>query len=291
MKIEVKYMSGAGNLFTVADNRPISLNSRQWSALAPFLCSKNQYNNFSTEGLLVIDYASNADFSAKFFNPDGSSEMMCGNGGRCAVMFAADEHFFGMRRGTVEFMMAGSRYRSEMTNGGVRLHLPSPVQFQPEIFIEAAGKNIRAGFVDVSSQHLVVRADLLVEISQHNFYDKNLDDLFLELRHLEKFKPGGINVNLYLPVDKNKIYLRTFERGVEAETGACGTGAISTALVSANAGETRLPTVVVPPSRKPLRIEIRGVIPNAIEEIVLEGPAEYIGSDIIEIDEKLINEE
>jgi diaminopimelate epimerase len=280
-------MSGAGNLFTVADNRKAKLDKNRWSSLAPIVCDENEYNDFATEGLLVIDSSEKGDFTAMFFNPDGSSEMMCGNGGRCAVMFAAREGFLDGDSGGVAFYMAGSKYHSEIIGDKVRLRLPAPVKVDTSVSLHLAEDDISAGFVDVNSEHLVVNACRLAGISQEVFFSADLKSVFLELRHLQKFNPPGININIFLPVSENQIYLRTFERGVEAETGACGTGAISTAIISAAAGLTDLPTTVVPPSRIPLRVYIDGSIKNGINEVILEGPAETLRSATIEINDEL----
>ena len=83
MKIKVTYMSGAGNLFSVIDNRKYDFSIKQGEILAKILCSKNDLNDFQTEGLMFLEkHNENLDFECKFFNPDGSTGMMCGNGGR-----------------------------------------------------------------------------------------------------------------------------------------------------------------------------------------------------------------
>jgi len=94
MKLKVTYMSGAGNLFSIIDNRNYNFGEKLLSLLSPILCNPVQNNTIQSEGLLALNGSKEYDFETLFFNPDGSHGMMCGNGGRCAVNFALLNNFY-----------------------------------------------------------------------------------------------------------------------------------------------------------------------------------------------------
>ncbi len=287
MKINVTYMSGAGNLFTVIDNRDYGLNTEEFEKLAPVLCRKNIYHDRRTEGLLTISRGiEDSDFEVKFFNPDGSHGAMCGNGGRCAAMFAINHGFIddNKKNEPMEFKMAGNFYTAVKEDDFIKLYLPPPEHINKDIVINTGIGQIPAGFADVGSDHVVINKNN-VPLLQNTELDKvNMATFAKPIRNHLDFEPDGVNVNLYeYHADENVIYLRTFERGVEAETGACGTGAVSTALISSMHGEAKLPVKIVPTSKIPVYVDIEGPSTGDIQQIILKGPAEVTGHGIIDL--------
>ncbi len=272
-------MSGAGNYFSVIDNRNYGFTHRQCSRLAPILCNKNEINNFKTDGLLVINEGdSKTEFKALFYNPDGSTEVMCGNGARCAVNFAALNRFFPEEKEDEEiyFEMANKVYKSRFNRSKVKIYLPTPEEITKDIELFLDDTKITADYVDVNSDHLVVNTDQmknLIESTSGDFLEKYGP----KLRYHTKFEPRGVNVNFY-SMDNDIVMLRTYERGVEGETGACGTGAVSTAIIAVLKQQTEFPVSVIPPSTSPLTVDIEGEFPDNIESLVLEGSADEIGT-------------
>lgn len=284
MDIKVTYMSGAGNLFTVIDNREYKFPKEILSKLAPTLCS----GRIPTEGLLAISDSSDFDFDADFYNPDGSSGVMCGNGGRCSVLFAGQLNFFGnAEKSIINFSMAGEIYKAKLENNSVSLFMPPPIKILQRIQINEDFFSGKTDYINVNSDHIVFDFN---DIEHHSdFFEFDLINFARPLRNLTKLFPNGTNVNVYFIDSDNIIHLRTYERGVEAETASCGTGATSTAISIALAGLARFPITILPKSKSTLIIDIVGDFPNNIDSLILKGSAEIIGYDLYIIDNKELN--
>ncbi len=287
MKLEVSYMSGAGNLFTVLNNCKYKLSLVQASTLAPILCSINELNSFKTEGLILIDSAFSecTDFSAHFFNPDGSNDAMCGNGGRCAVAFAKGldsipEFQFNA------FNMAGEIYNFELNSDQISLHFPAPYQFIENVVVEINSNQITGTFVDVGSKHFVVDIAQFPELANCEFRQFDIMQIAPQIRYANEFAPNGVNVNIYKIVNE-AIQLRTYERGVEFETGACGTGAISAALTIAKLNLLQFPIKVIPPSGIALIVNCK-LTDHSIQSVTLTGPAEMLNTLVIDLPTNLL---
>ncbi|MCX7735284.1 MAG: diaminopimelate epimerase [Candidatus Kapabacteria bacterium] len=278
MDIKITYMSGAGNLFTVIDNRDYKFSKETLKKLSPILCSLK----FSTEGLLALNKSDAYDFDADFYNPDGSSGVMCGNGGRCSVLFAGQYNFLeNLDKPLIKFSMAGDVYKAKLENEKVSLYMPPPNKIAQKIKIEEDFFTGLTDYINVNSDHIVFNYNDL-NINE-DFFEFDLVSFAKPLRYLAKVFPNGTNVNVYFIDSEKNIHLRTYERGVEAETGACGTGATSTAISIALGGLFKFPIDIIPNSRKTLRIDCVGSFPDNIENMILQGSAEIIGYDLIDV--------
>lgn len=276
-------MSGAGNTFTVIDNRDDGISLEKARQLAGILCSANETNPYATEGLMLIGgEGGSKDFNVEFFNPDGSHGAMCGNGGRCAVMLAAKLGIIEPDMDLYKFGMAGSEYSACFAGSNVRLYLPPPVSIDRDISIPLAGGAIKAAYVDVNSDHAVINIDCARNILEADIEEADLTGFAIPIRHHKMFAPRGVNVNLYKILDKTTLRLRTYERGVEAETGACGTGSVSTAIIASLRGEVTLPVKIIPPSGIPVWADTI-LEASSIVSCILEGPAEIFDMREIEI--------
>ncbi|MFP4543130.1 MAG: diaminopimelate epimerase [Candidatus Kapaibacterium sp.] len=290
MIIKVTYMSGAGNLFTVLDNRKYKFSFDELSALAVILCGSNDTNPMKTEGFIALEDAENNEFKAHFINPDGSSQMMCGNGARCAVLYASLNNFVSLRNlgKELHFIMAGKKYMSRMYENSIQVYFPPHNELYGNISINAAGLDITGTYINIGSDHFVAeKADIFPE--PDSIKDFNLEITGREVRFHKQFEPAGVNFSIYRIAADNKIEMRTYERGVEAETGACGTGAISVALAAYSKGKIKFPVTITPTSGIPLTVNIIGEYPDKIEHIILAGNAKII--DKVELDVKLISPE
>ncbi|CAF4100312.1 unnamed protein product [Rotaria sordida] len=221
MLIEVEHWSGAGNRFVIVDNRKKEINN-QWNILVSYLCKRNNLPN--AEGLLVLlEIDKNKSICIyDFYNPDGSTGVMCGNGARCAVRHAALTE--NLSSNQIELILNGCSYKSKLLdNNRVALEFPLYKELR---FID------NWTYVDVGSHHVIIDARYLVE-SIDDFYQFDLIKFANENLNLYRNKIGINNINLnlaYFINDQSNIYLRTYENGVFHETQACGTGAISTAI-------------------------------------------------------------
>lgn len=209
--------SGAGNTFIILDARK-PLNE---TLNIPELCAQ-----YSTDGLMLLKDSANYDFAMEYFNSDGSGGMMCGNGGRCIVAFA---DFLGISPAdgqTYRFLAPDGVHEAVILhrdgeNKTVKLKMCDVHEFGP---------SIEDGyFLNTGTRHFVKFVD-----------DVEAIDIAAEgarLRHHPAFAPVGANANFVQPLADSVIKVRTFEKGVEAETLACGTGVTASAIATWIAGK------------------------------------------------------
>lgn len=243
--------------------------------IVPQIVVKTTTKHFRTEGIMFIDESDKFDFIVSFFNNDGSSGMMCGNGGRCAVRFAKKNNFFAGN--SAVFIMADSLYSAKIEDAKITLEMPDPIVLEPHLKYYLNDQQIKFGYYDVGSDHFVVQ-------------DVDLDiDFFDDLRFVETAKtirndlrrfPKGVNVNLY-SIRENEILVKTYERGIERITGACGTGAISTAIHCKLIHGFSTPVKLIPPSSSVLHVDF-SANNEQIGNVSLSGSAEFL--DIVNID-------
>jgi diaminopimelate epimerase len=228
MTLPYTKMSGAGNTFIVIEESCLPEGTEP-GPLAPSLCAED-HEHAGADGLIVVAPSELRDFEMLYFNRDGSTGMMCGNGGRCAVRFAAD-HGYVSDTSTVAFENAGVLYRARITERGVKVWFPDPRAVATNLDLEVLGAARRCHFADVGTPHAILFVDDIHGVE--HVADVDVARWGPPVRRHRRFEPHGANANFVEVVDAHRILLRTFERGVEGETGACGTGAISAALVAA----------------------------------------------------------
>lgn len=229
--------SGAGNDFVVLDgwHESIKLDDQQIEELVRQACARTN-GGIGSDGLILIDRSSSAPFLMRFYNPDGSFGALCGNGARCAVQAAADLGVFTGEQ--TEFEVLGAVNRAELlADEQVKVYIQRPKDLKLNFMLRLGHKLfINASYVDVGSQHGVVFIDELKKIDA----SAAIEDLRIGyygpmIRWHVEFAPKGVNANfIEVREDTEGKYLRirTFERGVEGETLACGTGCISSAIIA-----------------------------------------------------------
>ncbi len=278
MKCTVTYMSGAGNLFTVVS--AAAVNSTDIEQFASFLCDATAILGRRTDGLLIVS-DSDSGIAVQFFNPDGSTGMMCGNGARCAVAFAIASGIT-TPSPLMTLSMAQTRYTALLDGERITIIFPPPRAIVDPLVLEVAGHHITCAYVDVGSEHVVINHSEFERwrtAAQQQGYD--FAELAPRLRYHQDF-PRGVNVNLYSVQDES-VELTTYERGVEAITGACGTGALATAVVLWLRGEcTGDHITIIPPSREPLSVRI-GQSGSTITELALSGTVHFLAQATVEL--------
>lgn len=222
MAVLYKY-SGAGNDFVVLDGRSEDVGHYREAGVIRSLCSRKDGfqaadGRIGADGLMILSGADGYDFSMEFYNPDGSSGMMCGNGGRCIVAFSS---FLGLvpADGKVfRFVAADGEHTGEIVSS------------------EGDVATVRLGMIDCSEYHSVLDGWFLNTGTRHfvKFVD-DVESLDIEsegkrYRWDEKFAPLGVNANFVQKLADGSLKVRTFEKGVEAETLACGTGLTACAI-------------------------------------------------------------
>jgi len=211
-KIDFYKVQGSGNDFILFDARKSKIADYKKTALS--LC---RYKfGIGADGLLVIEPSKSADFKMRIFNSDGSEADMCGNGARCVGLWCGKKHArFETRAGMIETKL--------LSGNAVKTRFTDPSQLRLDIPLSIFGRSIKASFINTGVPHLVLFVDSLDDI--------DIKEIGREIRFHEAFSPNGTNVNFVEVKDKGLICLRTYERGVEDETLACGTGSVASALI------------------------------------------------------------
>ena len=225
-------MSGVGNDFIVVDNRTGILNQIGLHEFARRVCTRRM--SLGGDELMVIEPAtSGGDFSMRTINPDGTEVKMCGNASRCVARYAHARGIAGARM-TIDTL--GGPVHAWVEGDEVRVRLQLTSRIAMDHALVADGGRHLAHTVDVSgAPHAVV---YLQDVA--GALAEAIHRLGAAVRHHADF-PQGINVNFVQVVDRHTLWQRTFERGVEGETLACGTGAVASSVVSALLGQVESP--------------------------------------------------
>lgn len=230
-KIPFHKIQGNGNDFILIDNRRGILKGRNLSGLAKAVCHRNR--SVGADGLIVIVPSKRADFKWRFFNADGSEAEMCGNGSRCAARFAVLKKIAPKK---MSFETLAGIINAEVKKGTVRVQLTGASSLRQNITVPVAGGTRTGHFIDTGVPHLVYLSDHLD--------GEDVQAVGSATRRHGLFKPAGTNVNFVQIDGPRKLRIRTYERGVEGETLACGTGAVAAVLIAASLGKAASPVTV-----------------------------------------------
>ncbi|MEN8199509.1 MAG: diaminopimelate epimerase [Thermodesulfobacteriota bacterium] len=271
MKIEFPVpfakMSGTGNDFIVIDHRSPLVPEGEQAEFVSRVCRR--MFSAGADGLIFIESSEKADFSWRFYNGDGSVAEMCGNGARCAARFAyargiaGKQMSFETMAGIIEAEVLGD-------DGEVSLLMTPPVDYRRNIELEFGGELKKISFMNSGVPHVV------------HFVDDEetpVKEWGHEVRFHELFQPAGTNVNFVQSLEGGGIRVRTYERGVEDETMACGTGAVASAIFAAREGLASSPVSVTTSGGEHLTIVFDLQDDGTAENVYLQGPARiiYIG--------------
>ena len=227
MKIPFTKMHGAGNDFIVVDDRELTFPIEDPSFMAR-ICARR--TGIGSDGIILLQPSEVADLRMRFINPDGNEVGMCGNGARC---FARRAYDLGAVPEKMEIETQAGIVRAEVLKEIICLTMTDPADWRMGLDV---GMDRLADFVNTGVEHAVVRVDDLEGV--------DLQGLGSVIRYHELFAPAGANANFMKVEADASLSLRTYERGVEAETLACGTGAVAAALVAARQGWVQLPVAV-----------------------------------------------
>jgi diaminopimelate epimerase len=229
--IEFWKMNGSGNDFILIDNREGRVPDKKMTAFVKGVCRRRE--SVGADGVIFIVRSSVYDFAWRFFNADGSEAEMCGNGSRCAARFAA---LNGIAGTSMTFETLAGPISAEVKGRIVRVLMPGPSDLRPDINIPLKSGKIKADFINTGVPHVVVQVD--------EPDDCPIIELGREIRYHSIFSPAGTNVNFISVRDAGHIDVRTYERGVEDETLACGTGSIAAALTANARGMVFSPVII-----------------------------------------------
>ncbi|OGQ97766.1 MAG: diaminopimelate epimerase [Deltaproteobacteria bacterium RIFOXYD12_FULL_57_12] len=258
-------MSGSGNDFIIIDHRRGFLGGVDLPSFVRAVCRRRFA--VGADGLILIEDSETADFRWQFFNGDGSRAEMCGNGARCAARYA---YLKKIAPAAMRFETVAGLIEAQVMDGSVKIKMTQPDSVLLGQKLLLAGKERVFHSINTGVPHAV-----------HFVADAGavpVVDWGRPVRFHEKFQPAGTNVNFVQVMSRDSLAVRTYERGVEAETMACGTGAAAAAIIGALLGHVAPPVTVVTSGGARLTIHFvlkTGQHPE-ITEVFLEGRANVI---------------
>lgn len=267
MKIHFWKMHGAGNDFILVDDRRMEfpVYDRAWMTRMA-----TRGTGVGSEGIILIQESKKADFKMRFFNPDGTEVEMCGNGARCVARLAHDIKAAPARM-TID-TIAGI-LRAEVRADSVKLGMTVPKAWRLKGELKLGMKKLPYSFVNTGVPHAVIPVRNLDTVA--------VAELGAKIRHHATFAPAGTNANFIRVTGPHSLSIRTYERGVEAETLACGTGIVASALLAARAGKVKPPVRVTARSGDVLTVDFR-LTDTGAEDVSLIGGATYVFQGTIE---------
>jgi len=271
-------MNGAGNDFILIDNRAgdIHLNRTRIARLC------DRHRGIGADGILLLENPSDhADFRMRYFNADGGEAEMCGNGARCFARFANKA---AGAKGKISFETPAGVISAELAGDLVILQMTEPTDLRLSIPLRIGAEKRIVHFINSGVPHVVVR------VTQVGHVDVSREGS--AIRYHEMFSPKGANVNFIEKRGVDKVAVRTYERGVEDETLACGTGVVASALVFAVTENVKGPITVIARGGDELHVGFdridpppqgSGVAGKQFRNVTLTGPAEFAFEGTIEI--------
>ncbi|MCC5843813.1 MAG: diaminopimelate epimerase [Verrucomicrobia bacterium] len=255
-------MHGAGNDFVLIDDReqtfPDADNDLIHSLARP------KYG-VGCEGVILIQPSETADFRMRFYNPDGGEVEMCGNGARCVARLA---HEIDAAPRKMAFdTVAGLIHAEVLKHDQVRLTMTDPKDWTLNGELDMEEQKLPYHFVNSGVPHVV----LVVEDLSH----ADVATIGAAIRYHSRFQPAGTNVNLIEITGPDSLAIRTYERGVEAETLACGTGMVAAGLVAGSLGLVSIPVNITCASGDVLQINYEATDHGATN-VTLTGPAVHV---------------
>ena len=256
MQVHFHKYQGTGNDFVMIDNRDSHFEHHIPTIVQ--LCDRKF--GIGADGLILIENHPTLDFEMVYFNADGSKSL-CGNGSRCAVNFACALDIF---EGSTKFLTIDGEYHATIKEEIVHLNMRN--QLAPEKFDSHY-------FLNNGSPHHI---EFVANADSTNVYSEGKNR-----RYLDTYKPEGTNVNFVEIIDHHKIYVRTYERGVEDETLSCGTGITASALAAADKG-LKSP-ITIKAKGGELEVKFDKAADGSFKQIQLIGPAKKVFEGTIEI--------
>lgn len=225
-------ISGSGNDFIIIDNRNRVVDENDLQDFIAKVCRRKM--SVGADGLILVEESESVDFKWRFFNSDGSTAEMCGNGARCAARFA---YLNGISGTKVSFETEAGIVSAIVENDQVKIKMPDPINFKTDYNLELGNGSMQVSSVNTGVPHVVITVG-------------DIDDVEVvktgrEIRFHDSYAPAGTNVNFICAGNDNAISIRTYERGVEDETLACGTGSVAAAIVMRYKSKGKSPVKVI----------------------------------------------
>ena len=262
-KIKFTKAVATGNDFIIVDNRSGEIKEKDLTQLAKKACDRKRA--IGADGVLLIESSKKADFKMRVFNPDGSEAEMCGNGLRCVALFASVKKIVNKGRMTIE-TLAGT-IDASVEGDIVKVKLTDPKDIKWNFCLMINKCPYKVSFVDTGVPHVIHFVDDLDSV--------DIKNLGSYMRHHGEFSPEGTNADFVKIMDNHTIKIRTYERGVEDETLACGTGAAASAIISAETEKMSSPVTVETQGGEKVKVYFE-IIDGNFKNVYLEGKAQLL---------------
>jgi diaminopimelate epimerase len=268
-------MNGAGNDFIVVDNRDLSLSQELDTDTIAALCDRHR--GIGADGLLAVEPAQKgADFRFRYYNADGGEAEMCGNGARCFGRFTAHLGEIVLKKVTFE-TIAGT-LTAEMVGDDVRIAMSDPKDLRLDTEVVISGLDTSLHFINTGVPHVVTFLASAEALDEFDVYNHGM-----AIRNDPAFAPAGTNANFAAVLAPGHISIRTYERGVEDETLACGTGMVASALVHHLLTGAPSPIKVDVEGGDTLEIGFEKTDDQTLRNVTLTGPADFVFEGEIDI--------
>ncbi|GAA5118112.1 diaminopimelate epimerase [Luteolibacter yonseiensis] len=268
-------MNGAGNDFIIVDNRDLSLTKELDGDTIAALCDRHR--GIGADGLLAVEPAQKgADFRFRYYNADGGEAEMCGNGARCFGRFTA--HLGEIILKKVTFETIAGTLAAEMVGEDVRIAMSEPKDLKLDTGAAIPGLDSALHFVNTGVPHVVSFLESPEALDEFDVYNNGS-----AIRNHTAFAPAGTNANFAAVLSPGHISIRTYERGVEDETLACGTGMVASALVHHLLTGAPSPIKVDVEGGDTLEIGFEKTGEQSFKNVTLTGPADFVYEGEIDI--------
>jgi diaminopimelate epimerase len=268
VKLQFTKMNGAGNDFVLLDNRAgrLRLSSQQIARLC------DRHRGVGADGVLILENAANgADFRMRYYNADGGEAEMCGNGARCFARYAGRvaaapvQLSFETPAGVI-----GARLEGEL----VCLQMSQPNDLRLDLEFQAGNEMVHGHYLNTGVPHVVVPVQSIENV--------DVREMGAAIRRHELFAPNGANANFCEQRGADRIAIRTYERGVEDETLACGTGVVASALIFAVTQRAEGPIGVLVRGGNELIVDFQRS-DQRFTNVTLTGPADFVFEGTIDL--------
>lgn len=253
--------SGCGNDFIFIDNRNGGFPTHR-KELIRNLCHRQL--GVGGDGLILLEHSNRADFRMRIFNSDGNEAEMCGNGLRCLGRFMKEQ---GIPGESFSIQVMENLYKMQISRDTIQIKMGPPQSVEYDRMLTIGERSYSFDFMNTGVPHVIIYVKDLDSVK--------VDELGSLIRHNPKFAPQGTNVNFVCPTDDGTLKIRTFERGVEKETLACGTGCTATAISARKKLGFVNPIKIITRSGEEIRFSIEES-DNKLSDVLMEGPAKFI---------------
>ena len=265
-KIAFTKAVATGNDFVIVDNRGGVLGKKP-AGFARKICDRKRA--VGADGLLLVERSKKADLKMRIFNPDGTEPEMCGNGSRCVALYATAK---GIAPKDMDIETLAGVLNARVDGDMVKVKLTDPRDIKWNLCLMIHKCPYRVNFTNTGVPHVIHFVEDLDRV--------DVKDLGWKIRYHEDFAPAGTNVDFVKIVDKKNIKIRTYERGIEDETLACGTGSVASAIIAAEAEKLDSPITVETRGGEKLKVYF-DKIEGEFRNVYLEGRAQLVYEGVI----------